>query len=100
MQDDLKDVAQELVDELDATDEVQSARRAMSEMRRAMQDFIERSGEILRDGASRARDAAGRASARTADYVQERPLRAVLIAAAVGAVVALMASGVRRRRRD
>jgi len=98
--DDLGEVTQELVDELSESEEAQRARKAMSEMRRATQDFVERSAEIFRAGASRARDAAGRASERTADYVHDKPLQSLLIAAAVGAMVALLASGTRRRRHD
>lgn len=61
------------------------------------EDLAQRSVDALRDGSQRLRERASDATDRGVRYVQEEPIKAVLIAAAVGAAVTLVASLVSRR---
>jgi hypothetical protein len=55
--------------------------------------------DVARDAASTLRDRGQRAVDNTRDYVRDEPLKSVLIAAAVGAVVIGLVELVRARRR-
>lgn len=75
------------------------ARQTLAEVRSAAQDFIQRSAHMMRDGRDRAREAASRTADRTSDYVQAQPLKSLLIAAAAGAAIAVVAGMLTRSRR-
>jgi len=53
-------------------------------------DLAHRGVQALHDGSRQLRDSARRASDRTVGYVRQEPVKSVLIAVAVGAVVALL----------
>lgn len=53
----------------------------------------------VRDGATRLEETATKAADKTAVYVQEQPLKALLIAAGTGALIALAAGAAARRHR-
>ena len=65
-----------------------------------VQDLTRRGVERARAAAAQLRDQALRASDTTRSYIQDEPLKAVLIAAAAGAAVALLAHALTGRRRD
>lgn len=74
------------------------AHKALASGRRAAADAWDRisaQGSELREGAV---SAATRAADRTRGYVEHRPLRALLMAAAAGAVAALLAEWLARDR--
>lgn len=84
------------------------ARESLGEVRSATRDLIhqgadvvrERAGEVehvLRQRAGQVEDAAQRVADRTASYVQEQPLKSLLIATATGALIALAAGFASRR---
>ncbi|WP_227815609.1 hypothetical protein [Nitrogeniibacter aestuarii] len=53
----------------------------------------------VREGATRLEETATKAADKTAVYVQEQPLKALLIAAGTGALIALAAGAAARRHR-
>lgn len=75
-----------------------AARAVGEDIRRSVRALVDQSAELLRESGAKARDAYGRAAERTAGYVQERPVQAMLIAAAAGALVAVLAGMATRRR--
>ena len=64
------------------------------------QKLARQSLDIAAEAKDRAQQSLTRAADATTRYVSEQPMRAVLIAAAVGAAVALMVSTARNRGRD
>lgn len=79
----------------------QLAGQAESLARRSM-DAVRDTGYEVRHRAARARDRAGEMTDRTAGYVRDEPLKAILIAAAAGAAVMALVSllGSRSRHHD
>ncbi len=63
-------------------------------------DMLHRSMDALRDGSHQVRAKAHQASESTTHYIQEEPVKAVLIAAATGAVLMALVSLLTRSRRD
>lgn len=64
----------------------------------AAQKLARQSLDMASEARQRAQQSLNQASAATSRYVAEQPLRSVLIAAAVGAAVALLVSASRERR--
>lgn len=75
------------------------ARRSIEEARAGATELAARSSEALRHNAERAREALYRTADQTAQYMQAQPLKSLLMAAAVGAALALLAGAAGRRRR-
>jgi len=69
----------------------ESAPAALSNAAAQVQDLGRRGLDRAREVGADVRDKAQRASDRTVGYIQDEPVKAVLIAAAAGAVVALLA---------
>ncbi|MBT9567826.1 MAG: hypothetical protein IV085_05960 [Thiobacillus sp.] len=67
------------------------AKRSIDEARASAGEFAARGTEALRSGAARAQEIMHQTTDQAAQYVQAKPLKALLIAAAAGAVIALMA---------
>ena len=63
-------------------------------------DMLHRSMDALRDGSHQVRAKAHQASESTTHYIQEEPVKAVLIAAATGAALMALISLLTRSRRD
>jgi ElaB/YqjD/DUF883 family membrane-anchored ribosome-binding protein len=65
-----------------------------------VQDLTRRGLDRARLASDELREQAHFAGELTRDYVQEKPVKAVLIAAAAGAALALLVQGLMSRRRD
>ncbi|MCB1917840.1 MAG: hypothetical protein KDG52_19285 [Rhodocyclaceae bacterium] len=98
---------------------IDRARESLGDVRRASREFVRHGADAVRetaqhaedaararagdlevavhDGIRRAEDSANRLVRRTADYVQEQPLKALMIATATGALIAIAAGLVSRR---
>lgn len=76
------------------------ARRSLAEARACAEDLAAQGSEALHNGTARARKALATASEETAHYVQEQPLKSLLIAAAAGAAIALLAGALSKRRQS
>ncbi len=94
-----KTTAKDSKDLVDETGELGRIRFSAADVRQAARDLLGRGAGMVQEGTARAKDAAARTSARTADYVRERPLKSLAIAAAAGALIALLAGMASRRRR-
>ena len=62
-------------------------------------DLAHRGADAVRRAAQQLRDGADRASTRTVDYIKDEPLKALLMAAAAGAVLAAVVSLASQARR-
>lgn len=67
------------------------AKRSIEEARASAGEFAARGNEVLRSGAARAQEIMHQTTDHAAQYVQAKPLKALLIAAAAGATIALLA---------
>lgn len=74
------------------------ARRSIAEARACAEELATQGSQALHKGTVHARKTLTRASKETARYVQEQPLKSLLIAAAAGAAVAVLASAIGKRR--
>ena len=90
--------AQDVIDETLATKGAARARRFLQGSRSNADAFAARGKEAIRSGMSQARESFDNATERTASYVQAQPLKAVLWAAAAGAVIGLVAGALGRGR--
>ena len=73
------------------------ARRSVDEARAGAEEIATQGSEALRSGAQRARAALTHTTDQAAEYVQAQPLKSLLIAAAAGAAIALLAGAVGKR---
>jgi ElaB/YqjD/DUF883 family membrane-anchored ribosome-binding protein len=100
--DSTQQVANSTLDSLKET--VASAREtapaALSRAAEQVQELTRRGIERARDMSTDVRDKAQRAGDRTVGYIQDEPLKAVLIAAAAGAAVALLIRALSGRNSD
>lgn len=72
---------------------------AMEKFSRKAEDYAHQGMDMAMQAKDRARDSLSHYSAATGRYVSDKPVQSVLIAAAVGAVVALLVSSARNRNR-
>lgn len=72
------------------------ARRSVDEARASAQEIASQGSEALASGATRAREAISHTTDQAAHYVQEQPLKSLLMAAAAGASIALLAGALSR----
>jgi len=70
------------------------ARRSVDEARACAEELATHGSEALRSSAARAREAITHKTDQAAEYVQAQPLKSLLIAAAAGAAIALLAGAV------
>ncbi len=75
----------------------ESVRALGSQTRSAVQGFAGDAAQIARDSADAARQRAVSLRDAGSDYIRERPLQAVMIAAGAGALLMLLASLLRHR---
>jgi ElaB/YqjD/DUF883 family membrane-anchored ribosome-binding protein len=78
----------------------QQAPAAISRATAQVEDFARRGLQRARDAGSNVREQASRASDSTVGYIRDEPVKAVLIAAAAGAVLTVLAGALVRSRRD
>lgn len=83
----------------------EQAAQALSEQAAGLQRALHDAGELAREGIDKARQAGhhareqlGRASECTVNYIKDEPVKAVLMAAAAGALIAAVASWLGSRR--
>lgn len=74
------------------------ARRSIEEARTSAGEFAALGNEMLRNSAARAQRLVHETSDHAAQYVQAKPLKALLIAAAAGAGIAMLAGVLGRSR--
>lgn len=72
------------------------ARRSLEEARASAEEIATRSSEAIRGGTVRAREAITHTTDQAAEYVQAQPLKSLLMAAAAGAAIALLAGALGR----
>ena len=89
---------------LDMTEEkIQSMRSgvkpALEKFSRKAEDYAQQGMDMAIQAKDKARDSLSQYSAATGRYVADKPVQSVLIAAAVGAAVALLVSSARNRNR-
>jgi ElaB/YqjD/DUF883 family membrane-anchored ribosome-binding protein len=75
---------------------VEYARRSVDEARASAEELATQGSSALRSRAVRAREALTHTTDQAAEYVQAQPLKSLLIAAAAGAAIALLAGAVGR----
>ena len=73
------------------------ARRSLDEARASAAELAAHSSDTVRVGAARAREAISQTTDQAAQYVQAQPLKSLLMAAAAGAAIALLAGAVNKR---
>ncbi len=89
-------------------DALARARESLGDVRSATRDLVHHGAEAMREGAglieNRVREGAGsieetasRVADRTANYVQEQPLKSLAFAAGTGALIAILAGMATRR---
>jgi ElaB/YqjD/DUF883 family membrane-anchored ribosome-binding protein len=83
---------------LDAT--TQAADKALNSLNHEAQNLAQRGNRLLHDSSAQVRKQAEQARDATRGYIQHDPLKAVLIAAAAGAVLVLLGSVLTRSPRD
>lgn len=75
------------------------ARRSLEEARASAAELAAQGSAAVQRGAARARESIRHRADQTAHYVQEQPLKALLMAAAAGATIALVAGALSRHHR-
>lgn len=81
-----------------AQDAMNRASSTVKDLRSNMQDMASRSMNVMGDRASAAQRAMGEYASQSTRYVTENPLKAAMIAAAIGAAVAGLVMAMRRYR--
>ncbi|MFP5418811.1 MAG: hypothetical protein ACLGHA_06605 [Gammaproteobacteria bacterium] len=79
------------VNEIGKSAAADHARRSVEEARASAEELAARGNEALRTGAARAQKLMHDTTDQAAQYVQAKPLKALMIAAAAGAGIALLA---------
>jgi ElaB/YqjD/DUF883 family membrane-anchored ribosome-binding protein len=77
-----------------------AAKSTVERARSSAHDYVERGSHSVRENAAKLKETWGTVADRTATYVQEQPMKAVLIAAAAGAAIAMLSSLLAQRNRD
>ncbi|MGK2951876.1 MAG: hypothetical protein ACSLEZ_05765 [Thiobacillus sp.] len=76
---------------------VEHARHSVDEVRASAQEIASKGSEALHSTATRAREAVSHTTDQATHYVQEQPLKSLLMAAVAGATIALLAGALSRR---
>jgi len=79
------------VNEIGKNAAAEHAKRSIEEARASAEEFATHGNEVLRSGAARAQKLMTETTDHAAQYVQAKPLKALMIAAAAGATIALLA---------
>jgi ElaB/YqjD/DUF883 family membrane-anchored ribosome-binding protein len=67
------------------------AHRSLEEARAGAEELASRSTDALRSGAAHARESIAHRADQAAQYVQDQPMKSLLMAAAAGAAIAMLA---------
>lgn len=71
---------------------IDRAKDSIDEMRTTAKSYIDRGTTAVREGSAKLKDSVSELTDKTATYVHEQPVKSVLIAAAAGAAIAILAS--------
>jgi ElaB/YqjD/DUF883 family membrane-anchored ribosome-binding protein len=74
------------------------ARRTLEEARAGAEDLAAQGSEAVHKGTARARETLSHTTDQAAHYVQEQPLKALMMAAAAGAAIAMLAGAIGKHR--
>jgi ElaB/YqjD/DUF883 family membrane-anchored ribosome-binding protein len=72
------------------------AHRSLDEVRAGAEELATQSSEAIRSSAARAREALTHTTDQAAQYVQAQPLKSLMMAAAAGAAIAMLAGALGR----
>lgn len=75
------------------------AHRSVEETRAGVEELATRGSEAVRSSAARARESITHTTDQAAQYVQTQPLKSLLMAAATGAAIALLAGALGKQHR-
>jgi len=89
--------AQTLANDIQNTAIVENAKHVVEDVRSSAEDMVARSSNALSQGAARAREAVSHTTDQAAQYVQDQPLKSLLMAAAAGVAIALLAAALSNR---
>ena len=73
-------------------------KESVDETRTTAQGYIDRGTTAVREGSAKLKDSMSHISDRTATYVHEQPVKSVLMAAAAGAAIAILAGMITHSR--
>lgn len=74
------------------------ARRSVEEARAGVEELATRGSEAVRSSAARARESITHTTDQAAQHVQAQPLKSMLVAAAAGAAIVLLAGALGKHR--
>lgn len=74
------------------------ARRSLDEARASAEGLAAHGSEAIHNTAARAREAISHTTDQAAHYVQEQPLKSLMMAAAAGAAIAMLAGAIGKHR--
>jgi ElaB/YqjD/DUF883 family membrane-anchored ribosome-binding protein len=74
------------------------ARRSLDEARAGAEDLAAQGSEAIHKSTARAREAISHTTDQAAHYVQAQPLKSLMIAAAAGAAIAMLAGAIGKHR--
>ncbi|MDP1535154.1 MAG: hypothetical protein Q8L92_16385 [Rubrivivax sp.] len=74
------------------------ARRSLDEARAGAEDLAAQGSEAIHKSTARAREAISHTTDQAAHYVQEQPLKSLMMAAAAGAAIAMLAGAIGKHR--
>jgi len=86
-----------LADDVKNSATVENAKQTADEIRAHTEELIARSSNAVRQGTTRTREALSKTTDQAAHYVQDQPLKSLLMAAAAGAAIALLAAALSNR---
>lgn len=86
-----------LANDINNSATVENAKQSADEVRANAEEAIARGSNALRQGATRAREALSQTTDQAVHYVQDQPLKSLLIAAVAGAAIALLAAALSNR---
>jgi ElaB/YqjD/DUF883 family membrane-anchored ribosome-binding protein len=70
---------------------VEHARRSLEDVRASAEELKARGSDAIRSSTARAREAISHTTDQATQYIQQQPLKALLMAAAAGAAIAMLA---------
>lgn len=73
-------------------------KESVDEVRATAQGYIDRGANAVREGSVKFKDSMSHITDRTATYVHEQPVKSVLMAAAAGAAIAILAGMITHNR--
>lgn len=74
------------------------ARRSLDEARASAEELATHGSDAIHKSAARAREAISHTTDQAAHYIQEQPLKSLMMAAAAGAAIAMLAGAIGKHR--